>query len=195
MSQPVHTVVERPEPWLYIELVGGRIEHLQFKKVSDADHDEFMAQLVSALSAALAVHHRERLDQVLAHYVPATHDEYRAEVLSFAADRLAAAADAKLLPTGVWFPERADGRDPSGQVHASVTSNRVLLVEVPLGMLADPQRTGWAIRDAVNQALERLADDVVEYASRRQPVSRDDASELDWRAMTEQVRRYRQGYS
>ena len=195
MDGSVRTRHELQRPWILLELVGGRFELVQFGRKADDMHDEFVAALRVALTEALTRHAAEVLAGFRADYLPPPgRDPDRDEVMAFVRRKLADVADVVPVPRK-WFPERADGRDPAGAVHVSVVRSDVVTLEVPLGMLWDAQRCGWAIRDALNQALDRHDADVAEFLRRSGGQHPGAApTEPDWAELARQARRLRGGY-
>ena len=195
MTESVHTQFESSEPWILLEMCDGRFESVQFSWEADHEHDEeFLSILRSALTNCLAQHNADVLESLRTRYA-APADPDREAAMAFAQQILDEATD--VIPESrTWFPERADGRDKSGAVHVSVIRSAVVRLDVPFDMLQDSQLCGWAIRDALNQALERHDKDVIEFGIRRnggqQPTIEPAAP--NWAMLAKQANRLRNGW-
>lgn len=196
MTMAVITEYEAGRAQLYLKCVDGSIDTLQFVRVPPDAREEFVETLRVALSAALTRHDQALVDDAVAR-AELPSDPDRDLVLAFVADFVTQTEPDAQVPStgGSWFPEQADGRDASGRVHASVIASQVVLLEVPAELFDDPQRAGWAIRDAINLARERLSEDTKKLIDQRGGWS--EASEApdqaDWRELASQVRRLRRG--
>ena len=186
-TAPTRTVTEYEQhaPWLAARFVNGRVELLHLERFPADPHgaEEALAGVREALSVALATHRAALVDAVVqASDPPAAGDH--ASAVSFALDQLAEAQDLEPSPQAAWFPDQADGRDESGQVHVSVTPHGVAILEAPQHLLADRLRLSDAIRQALNLALTRLDEDTGRYARRWADQTQDppDWSELATRA-------------
>ncbi|NLE97744.1 MAG: hypothetical protein GX596_07115 [Propionibacterium sp.] len=192
MGTPIRTTVETEHPFFHVQIVDGVVEVLQFDRIDERGHAEFLERLAAFLSRALAQHAEERLADLLARFGPAP-DPQREAVMAFVAERLASAARSRPRPQRRWFPDQADGRDPAGDVHVSVAGTDVVVLEAPPHALEHPGRAAQAIMTALNLASERLAGDIDSLAQRRG--DRDQQlPEPDWARMAVLAQRYRQGY-
>lgn len=192
MTDPVQTIVETDRPFFHVHLVDGRISLLQFSRIDERLLDEFLANCRDVLSRALQQHARDRTAEIMERF-GSTPDPHRDRVMAHVAERLDAASEHEPLPQRRWFPEQADGRDPSGEVHVSVTATRVVLLETPFAALEHPGKGARAIMAATNLALERLDDDVAAHVHGRLDRARR-LPEPDWEAMALMVERLRRGY-
>lgn len=158
-----HTRWETTRPWILVDLRDGRFEVVQFQRVR-CDQEQFLAQLRSALSDALAAHHQQVVTDLRnADEAP---DDDRAHAVAWAR-RLASDPLPEVTPQRTWFPQRADGRDPRGGVHVSIVGSEVRVLEVSAEDLMHPTRTSLAIVAALNQAMDRRDADVMTHARRR----------------------------
>ena len=156
------TTHETARPWTLVEMVDGRFEYLQFARV-ETDNQEFLAHLQDVLTRVMADHSRALVTEFRAQIHGS--DDARDRVVAWA-QGLANEPVESTSPR-VWFPQRADGRDPSGRVHVSIRGDRLALVECPHEDLQAPTKASLAIVAALNQALERHDEDVVTWARRR----------------------------
>ncbi|WP_296139533.1 hypothetical protein [uncultured Tessaracoccus sp.] len=79
-------------------------------------------------------------------------------------------------------------------MHVSLALDRVVILDVPDHLLADPVAGGAAIRDATNLALRRLEGDLDEWIDRHPLPPREALVEPDWEATHLRLRRLAQGY-
>lgn len=191
MSEPVETVVETSRPSFNVRMVDGRVDFLQFPRVDEQRLDEFLRDCREVLGRALRQHASDRVEAVMARYGP-TSNPHRDRVMAHVAERLEAAAGRGPRPQRRWFPEQADGRDPSGEVHVSVTATGVEVLEAPFAALEHPGRGALAIVDATNLALERLEGDIADHVRRHAPDERP--PEPDWEALAALADRLARGY-
>lgn len=189
----VTTSLETTDPFLSVRVKEGRIDFLQFKRLEEHETGAFLDACRETLSRALRQHADERLAALMARFAPPP-DVHREVVAAHVSERLekARSAPPQAGRKRRWFPEQADGRDPSGAVHASVTANSVVILEAPFEAIAHPADGAAAIRAAVNLALDRLEGDVLRIAKRggqpQEPV------EPDWTSLARLVDRLRKGY-
>lgn len=194
----ITTLVERTKPWIHVELANGRVRRLLFGRVAPEVIDEFIGTLQQTLTEALTQHANEVVAKLLQQTSTEPNPD-RDLVLAFTEEQLAQAARwsaAHPVPDdgNRLLLDQVDGRDESGDVHVSVLGSRVVLLEIEPGVLSQPQHAGWALRDALNLALERRSADLEERAERlRQNGTPQPAP--DWAGWARQVKRLRQGYS
>ena len=182
----ITTAIEVQQPRAYLEFRNGRLRLLQFGDVADADHEAFLDSLREALGRGLRQHTTEL---VAALSTGGSVDPAREAAMRFVAEQLAAAEGATPMPQPRWFAGLADGRDPSGYVHVTVAGDQVVVLEAPVGTLADGRTAGHAITAALNQALDRVAADYAPHVGeQRKP------EPLDWDLVVRDINRLRQGY-
>lgn len=158
-------------------------------RLSDAvtrvlSQQDAVAELKLAITQALNRHH-EQARAALEDALNVGQSTDQSFAVEFARKYLATAKSSGVPRTQhkTWFPTIADGR--SGEVHASVTFSELWLLEFPDELRSDPKQLEKAILSSVNQALERLAGDLVEYARKRNHLRRDWAP--DWAELSRRI--------
>lgn len=191
MSEHIRTAIDLQRPSFYVEMIDGRVTLIQFGRVPDDLHDAFCEHLKRALSQAFVQHGEDMIAAVRAQLEreqPRNPD--RDFVLRFVDEQLTKAAASRPLPRRRTFPEVADGRDPSGQVHVSLTRSAVMILEAPVGTFADPRRGAQAVGQACNLAFERLERDMAEYIARQERLHPPSApAPMDWSKLADQIAR------
>lgn len=159
MNASVVTSGETHAPFIYYEFADGQLTQLQFGRVPAGEEEVFVTRLREVLSDGLAAHGRALLDDFAAQMPAPTPEQVEAdEVLRRARQHMAK----RPSPARPWR-NQADGRDPSGEVHVSVAADQLVILELPADLLEAPQKCGWAIRDALNLALRRQAQDFADH--------------------------------
>lgn len=181
----VTTDYESHDPWLFARFVSGRLDVLQLDGPpgDPSAFDGYLTGVRTALSVALSRHAAERLRHIMEHYAPPSGEPNREAAVAFAQVQLESARGLQPRPSRRWFPEQADGRDATAYVHVSVAGSNLAILEAPPHLFDDKIAAGMAIREAINLALQRLEDDIVQFAAR----ATEEPPPPDWAKLAEQA--------
>lgn len=180
------TSYDSQDPTIHVVLADGVLQTLHLPRSEDPR--SLLEATRCALTEALTCHARDVRAQ--SREPSPNADPAREEVLRRAEAELRRAREEHAPARSA---RRADGRDPSGLVHVSLTFTEVVLLEVPASLFDSPTEAGRAILAAVNQALERLRRDVTTALQRRSPRA-DRETTIDWDETATRLRRMDQGY-
>lgn len=145
----------------HARLADGRFTLIQLatKGINTDSYDLLLERLSSFLSKALAEHHAAAIALL-------TGDSVISVSLSPADDGIMR-PPSRSSGLSSWIPTRADGRDSSGQLHVSVTTNSATVLDVPQEFIQNARSLERALKEASNQAMERLDSDFIRSLSRR----------------------------
>lgn len=153
-SQPIRTTTELPDPWLYVEVVDGRVTTLQLDRASlTRDREQEVAEAVTrATNTAL----EKQAAELLAPTVGEVDDD-RFRVLAFV-DKVLGETD----PAAGGRPDAA----PSDATTARVVDGLFegLWIDTALLDRGHPLEVEEAVRNALNEALERYEADAASAA-------------------------------
>lgn len=181
------TEFEVQDPWCFMRITDGHVDVLQVRgeAADPTRHEEVLEGLRRNLSAGLRAHQKQQLEWLEASFGEDPGPDQR-HVMEFAREQLARAESARPLRQRRWFPTQADGRDPSGEVHASVLGDEVVILEAPPHALADKSGFETAVRHALNLALARLSSDM---RSRIGDIAPSAPEQPDWADLAAKVDR------
>lgn len=189
MAGQVTTEFEGRDPWCFMRIVDGQVAvlHVRGDAADPTRYLETLEGMRRNLSTGLRKHREDQLEWLDSSSGPQQGPDHR-HVLQFTVEQLVEAESARPLRQRRWFPTQADGRDPSGEVHASVMGDEVVVLEAPPDALAEKVAFATAVRHALNLALERLASDVGNRIGRIPP---SEPEQPDWAGLAAKVDRIR----
>lgn len=181
----VQTTFEAHDPWVFIQMIDGRITVFQCNAdVSDRQRTyEVRVALRDAISGVLENHRDDRRADLIAEWRPVNADHALAMEFSNRLVERARGIVGDDSPGRSWFPDQADGRQ--GQTHISIWQDRVVEFDLPEEVLADHLEVGRVLMQVTNQALERLEADILAYAEART----GEPDYPDWAQLARQAKR------
>lgn len=147
-SQPIRTTAELHDPWVFVEVVDGRVATLQFDRaLLGRDHESELAEAITRAA-------NEALQQQAAELLAPTDeaDADRDRVLAFAERAFAEPPK----PAGA-RPEAASRGIEAHETRANVVDGLIEALWIDAALLdrGQPFEAEQAVRAALNDALER----------------------------------------